>query len=357
MGTVYIISDHGKLSKSEEALYFLNSDGSSRKIFLHRTDRIVISGNVEITGSALKLIMRHQIDTVFLNKNGKFNGKLEFSDSKNVFLRKRQYDILNNPEKQTTIVRSIVRGKLKNQIAFMQRINRKQNNELLTRVIRDAQKNLNNMELEHDIDKLRGHEGYGTKLYYSVFKENIIPEWANFKGRSMQPPRDVVNAVMSFLYTLLSYRIDSFIVMEGLDPYVGYLHTISYGKRALCFDLMEEYRTNICDTLTCALFNLGILKQTDFQRQDFTPYDDEYPIDETERGHTIETEEKIEGILLTKEGLQKTAQAFEDKLNDLILYPPLNKQISYQQVMIEQIKQYKRFIMDEEGEYKNFIIR
>jgi len=148
--------------------------------------------------------------------------------------------------------------------------------------------------------------------------------------------------------------------MEGLDPYVGYLHTLDYGKRALCFDLMEEYRTSICDTLTCALFNLGILKPADFQRKVFNEEDDEYPLEEdVVKGDdkTIETSENIEGVLLTKEGLQKAAYQFEEKLKTLILYPPLGKQLSYEQVIIEQVRHFKRFVSGDETEYKTFVIK
>lgn len=358
MGTVYIISEFGKLTKKDDALSFYNKDGTERKIFIHRLDRLIILGSVEITSSALKLLMRHQIDTVFLNKNGKLNGKLEFQDGKNVFLRKRQYEILSDQNKMVTLVKAIVRGKIKNQISFMQRIARKTNDFKLEQTIQDAQRNEKRLEDSNSIESIRGYEGYGSKLFFSVFKYNIIPEWAVFNGRTMHPPKDVVNAVMSFLYTLLNYRIDSFIVLEGLDPYVGYLHTLDYGKRALSFDLMEEYRTSICDTLTCALFNLGILKFTDFQYKDFTNNDDDYPLEISEESKLeIETTESIKGVLLTEEGLKKTANAFEEKMTTEIFYPPLGKKISYQNVIIEQIKHYKRVIMDQEAEYKPFVIK
>ncbi|MEM5947015.1 CRISPR-associated endonuclease Cas1 [Spirochaetia bacterium 38H-sp] len=358
MGTVYVVSDHGKMVKEDQALCFYSRDGSSRKIFIHRTDRIIIIGSVAITSNALKLIMRHKVDTVFLSKNGRFNGKLEFSDGKNVFLRKKQYDLLENENKKIEIIRSIIRGKIRNQISFMQRINRKNDNVGIERNIREAQKNLSAIEKTSNIDALRGYEGYGSKLFFSSLKENILPEWANFKGRSMHPPKDEVNAVLSFLYTLLLYRIDAAIMIEGLDPYVGYLHTLDYGKRALCFDLIEEYRTSICDTLTCALFNLGILKKSDFIEKDFSSYDDEYPIDSDAREEKIiETEEKIYGIILTKEGLKKVAHQFEEKMHTLIFYPPLNKKISYEKIIIEQIRHFKRVIIGEEAEYKPFVIK
>jgi len=357
MGTVYIISEFGKLTKKDDALSFYNKDGTERKLFIHRLDRLIILGSVEITASALKLLMRHQIDTVFLNKNGKLNGKLEFQEEKNVFLRKRQYEILSDQDKMVSLVKAIVRGKIKNQIAFMQRINRKNNDLRLQQTIDDAQRNESRLEESNSIESIRGYEGYGSKLFFSVFKYNIIPDWAVFNGRTMHPPKDVVNAVMSFLYTLLNYRIDSFIVLEGLDPYVGYLHTLDYGKRALSFDLMEEYRTSICDTLTCSLFNLGVLKYTDFQYKDFTNNDD-YTLDVSDEAKPdIETTENIKGVLLTEEGLKKTANAFEEKIITEIFYPPLGKRLSYQHVIIEQIRHYKRVIMDQEAEYKPFVVK
>ena len=221
MGSVYILSDHGKLVKQNDALTFISASGEIRKIFLHRTDRIVISGNIEITGSALRMLMHQQIDTVFLSSNGKFNGKLEFEEGKNVFLRKRQYDSLNNSQFMLKAARSIAAGKISNQIAFMQRINRKGSNLNVESTIAQAKRNQEALSTAQTVDSIRGHEGMGSKLYFSVFRQNINPEWAIFRGRSMNPPKDNVNAVMSFLYTLLMYRVDAFIEMEGLDPYVG----------------------------------------------------------------------------------------------------------------------------------------
>ncbi|MEN6621614.1 MAG: CRISPR-associated endonuclease Cas1 [Smithella sp.] len=361
MGSVYILSDHGKLVKQNDALTHISASGEIRKIFLHRTDRIVISGNIEITGSALRMLMHQQIDTVFLSSNGRFNGKLEFEEGKNVFLRKRQYDSLNNVQFMLKAARSIAAGKISNQVAFMQRINRKGSKINVESAIAQARRNQDALSTAQSVDSIRGHEGMGSKLYFSVFRQNINPEWAIFKGRSMNPPRDNVNAVMSFLYTLLMYRVDAFIEMEGLDPYVGYLHTLEYGKRSLTFDLMEEYRTSICDTLTCALFNLGILVPEDFEVVDFSATNDDAPLSLGESDEhdiqTIETDEEVKGVLLSKTGARKVAEKFEEKMDTLILYPPENERLSYEKVIANQVNQFRRFLENEEAEYKPFVIR
>lgn len=361
MGSVYVLSDYGKLGKRDEALSFVSGSGDERRIFIHRTDRLIILGSVEISASALKLLMRNKIETVFLSKNGMFNGKLEFQDGKNVFLRKRQYEVLSEETKKTDIVKAIVAGKIRNQITFMQRIGRKKDDFDIDKSVREAQKTLADALSCGSVDSLRGYEGYSSRVFFSVFKRNIQPEWAIFNGRSMHPPRDTVNALMSFLYTLLLYRIDALVEMEGLDPYVGYLHTLGYGKRALTFDLMEEFRTPVCDTLTCALFNLGVLSPDDFEKRVFSVEDDDQPL-EQDKGEgsdpgVLDESTKIPGVLLSKEGLQKAAGKFEEKMDTLIFHPGLGERVSYFMAMAEQVRHFKRVLLSEEPEYIPFMVK
>jgi len=201
----------------------------------------------------------------------------------------------------------------------------------------------------------------GSKLYYSVFKLNLMPDWAVFKGRSMNPPRDNVNAVLSFLYTLLMYRVDAFIEMEGLDPYVGYLHTLEYGKRSLTFDLMEEFRAPVCDTLACSLFNLGILTANDFETVDFSKNNDDAPLqyDATAIAESdkVETSDSVKGVLLTKEGAKKTALKFEEKMDSELFYPPSGSRMSYQKIIAAQVHRFRMFLAGEDTEYKPFMIK
>ena len=363
MATIYIVSSHGKLQKKGETLQLYAQDGTITIIFPYKTEQLVIIGNVEITSAALKLLMKYNLDTIFLGKNGKFNGKLAFQEGKNVFLRKKQFALLDDMDFRVNFAKSIVRGKLKNQLTFMQRIKRRDRGTAdIKRTIALMKKNIEDVNFASSLDSMRGFEGIGARYFFSVFRHNIIQDWAVFNGRTMHPPQDNVNAVLSFLYTMLFYRIDGYIEVAGLDSYVGYLHELNYGKRTLSFDLMEEYRTPIVDTLCCALFNLGILNINDFEKVNFSTKSIEYPLQSD--GQVIDSGDKEipayeekKGVLLAKDGLKKVISQFEKKLETKIYYEPSNQQLTYKRIMREQINQFKRVINKEQIEYKPLVFK
>jgi len=358
MGTIYIVSSNGKLTKRGESLVFSDYDGTQSTLPLHTVDQLFIMGALEITGQALRLLMKHSIETVFVSKNGRYDGKLVFEDAKNVFLRQRQYENLRNEELCKDFVQSVVKGKVKNQYLFMQRIARKigvdaKIREQLARITNTLEK----IDTAQSIDELRGYEGFAASTYFSVLGKNIIQPWVRFKERNKNPPRDAVNAVLSFLYTLLSYRIDSLILAEGLDNAVGILHSLSYGRKSLVFDLMEEFRTPLVDTLACALFNMAVLQEGDFREVVASSEDQEEKIDvETEGSDDTILGKYEKAVLLTQEGLRKVVVQFERKLQEEHFYEPLGKRIEYKKIMHEQVKMYKRFVLGLEEAYKPMVI-
>ena len=125
MAEIYILSDYGKLSKKDETIVFSQADGTNTILFPFKTEHLVLMGRVSISADALRLLTKYKISTTFLSSNGKFNGKLSFGDSKNIFLRQKQFRILDNPKKSLEIAKNIVAGKIRNEISFMQRIKRK----------------------------------------------------------------------------------------------------------------------------------------------------------------------------------------------------------------------------------------
>jgi CRISPR-associated protein Cas1 len=159
-----------------------------------------------------------------------------------------------------------------------------------------------------------------------------MPDWADFPKRTKNPPITNVNAVLSFLYTLLTYRVETAIEAAGLDAMAGLFHQEEYGKNTLAFDLTEEFRTPIVDTLCCALFNLGTLSPGDFINED-------------------------SAVLLNKDGLQKVIPAFEKKLATTVQYPLLGVKLSFSEIIMEQIKLYKDILSGVTDNYKGFIHR
>ena len=364
MAAIYILSDYGKLSKRDETIVFSQPDGTSTILFPFKTEHLVVMGKVSISADALRLLTKYKIGTTFLSSNGKFTGKLSFGDSKNIFLRQRQFRIIDDSKKSLEIARSIVRGKIRNEISFMQRIKRKSDKEL--RVLEDAvsfvKNTLNDVERTEDIEQLRGYEGVAARKYFAVFNFNIIPEWAEFKSRSKNPPKSNVNAVLSFLYTLLMYRVEGAIESQGMDICAGNLHALNYGKSALVFDLMEEFRTPIADAVCCNLFNMGTLKENDFERVRFDEADGDFPLEQhLEIPNSSEkldsTEKNSYGVLLSKLGLRKVITAFEQKMDSLIFYPPKNQKLSYAKIIYEQVIHYKRVVLGEESEYKAYYFK
>ena len=328
MSVIYILSDQGKLGKQGESLVLYHIDGKVTKIFPYKTDHLVAMGNISISGDAIRLITRNRLPMTFLSKNGKFNAKFSFGENKNVFLRQRQYSILSNPAQSLAMARSIVAGKIQNELVFMQRIGRErelapQQAVQVGSSIAQIKSYLSGVLTTDDIEKLRGLEGMAARIYFSVFALNLIPEWAEFKNRSKNPPESNVNAVLSFLYTLLMYRVESALESQGLDIYCGNLHALTYGKTALVYDLMEEFRTPVADALCCSLFNKGMLDEQDFRIEDFP-------------------EEGCTGILLTKEGLNKVIAMFEEKMET---------GLNYQKIIYAQAEHYRRVVAGEEAEY------
>lgn len=177
--------------------------------------------------------------------------------------------------------------------------------------------------------KLRGLEGIAAKSYFDLFDFNLSPDWAVFGKRSRNPPQTNVNAVLSFLYTLLEYRVECAIRVLGLDSMCSNLHEMTYGKNSLAYDLMEEFRTPFADRLCCSLFNKGILSQSDFE-----PY--------------------REGIYLTKDGKAKVIKMFEERMDTTVKYDPTNEELSSFEVILEQVKLYKMYVMGQVKEYKSY---
>ncbi|ERP30768.1 CRISPR-associated endonuclease Cas1 [Chitinivibrio alkaliphilus] len=350
MTTYYIRSDYGSLRRVSDRLKFIpENTGEGKILFPHRMEGLVIMGNTEITSPALKLLMKHGIDTVFLTKHGRYNGKLVFNENKNVFLRKKQFEQLagNFPR---YFARTIVTAKIRNQRGFIQRLIREKDLTGGKEAVRRMDSLLKKVEQTDSMEQLRGYEGSAARIYFSVYGQVFSGEWPVFKGRNSHPPRDEVNAVLSFLYTLIFFRVDAALAAEGLDTYVGYYHSLEYGRRSLTLDMMEQFRVPLADAVCAGLFNRKSLTRDDFR---VVTHDDEEDIP----GSSLEDGpiEDMKAVLLTKEGVGKTITAFEKKLEQEILYPPQQKRLAWTDIFRKQAAHIKRVIMEEELNFKPLV--
>lgn len=177
---------------------------------------------------------------------------------------------------------------------------------------------------------LRGLEGLAARHYFCVFGSHIKPDWAKFKERSKKPPLTNVNAVLSFLYSLLAQEVLFATQMQGLDSMVGTLHELCYGRNSLVYDLMEEFRTPIADTLCCHLFNDRILNPNHF-------------------------EFNKNAVYLTKDGIKEAVTAFELKMNRSIRVN--GSELTYRMAIVHQAELYKNFILGKTEKYETFVYK
>lgn len=321
MGRLYIFTKHGQISKHDGHLIYKDCEGVVMRILPVQTDMIVLYGNISLTAEAISIIAKNQIPVTMKNFGGT-NISLCYGNHRNVFLRMAQYKIWNDEKKSLEIAKGIVTGKIKNQLSFMQRIKRTSKlEEELHQAVKKIKEVQNEIQKCVHIKSLRGLEGAASRIYFSVFKGHIFPEWAEFESRSKRPPLSNVNAVLSFLYSLLLNEISFVIESYGLDSMIGTLHELSYSRNSLTCDIMEEFRTPVADTTCCQLFNDRILRENDFEERDG-------------------------GIFLTRDGMKKTITAFEERM--------LRK---YRKIIFQQVELYKNMIEGKVETYEPFYFK
>ena len=234
-----------------------------------QVDSIVFIGKNTVSTGLMAFCGKYNINLSFIGMRGEFCGRVCGPVSGNVLLRKRQYESLNDPEFVSTTVRNILFGKIRN------------GKDVLMRYARTASKQENAIELyaaaeklsgmacmlsdTNDVDTMRGIEGAAANAYFSVFDH--ILDGKNgfvFDIRSKRPPRNEVNAVLSFVYTLLTHDCTSALETVGLDPAAGYLHTLRPGRASFALDLIEELRAPLCDRFVISLLHKGQLSKKDF---------------------------------------------------------------------------------------------
>lgn len=277
LNTLYITTE-GTWLRKDGATIVMEVNGEIRgRLPAHMLDSLVCFGRVLVSPPLLGYCADTGISVCFLTSYGKFLARLEGPVSGNVLLRREQYRRTDNALACAAVVQNLLLGKLQNQRAVIGRglrDFRDRTDVSSQRALGRAHSRLKHISsrLSHEssVDVLRGLEGEAAQAYFSVFDHLIrVPDSAlRFSGRSRRPPRDPVNAVLSFLYTLLTHDCRSALEVVGLDPAVGFLHRDRPGRPSLALDLMEGFRPLLADRLALSLINLRQLKKGDFQSLD-----------------------------------------------------------------------------------------
>ena len=271
METVYVVEPGAYLQKSGNALNIMKDKQLLQAIPAKDLEKLILAGYVSMSGSVMNFLISNRVETVFVTPTGKFRARLMIDEHKHVALRKAQYLKLSEDAFGRKIMKVLVRGKLDNMAALMLRRASDYKDDTLRNAAIGLKALARNMQSDLSRDAIRGIEGAGSRIYFSVFSRMIRNEAFYFKGRNRRPPLDPVNALLSFAYTLLTNEVLSAIKTVGMDPYMGSLHEISYGRPSLACDLVEEYRSIIADRLVLKLLNQKMVKPDDFNYRKNVP--------------------------------------------------------------------------------------
>jgi len=267
MSTVYILEQGTKVEKKSKLLIVKKDEKVLLEIPEFKVERVFIFGNVQLTTQAIKFLLESGIDTAFFTIYGKLVGKLISIDSKNIMLRLAQYKAFNNEEFKLLIAKNIVEGKIKNMRTVLQKYNRNHPETNFSDLINELENYINELKYKTRISTVIGIEGCASATYFKAFGKMFRRE-LQFTVRSKRPPKDPINALLSLGYMLITSEMFSIVSAMGFDPYLGFLHSVEYGRQSLALDLIEEFRQVVIDRLTLEIINKEILKEEDFEEKE-----------------------------------------------------------------------------------------
>jgi CRISP-associated protein Cas1 len=238
---------------------------------LHHISSVVCFGNIMVSPALIHRLADDGKSLVFLDSNGRFKARIEGATAGNILLRQTQHRLCLDNNMMLEFARSIVAGKLKNSRQIVLRGARESaaNDEqaTLSRIADNLGASLRALVSASDLDTIRGVEGEAARGYFGALNLMVRNDYRQdfqMDGRSKRPPRDRMNALISFLYSMLTNDCRSAVESVGLDPQLGFLHAVRPGRAALALDLVEEFRACIADRLALTLINRNQIKATDF---------------------------------------------------------------------------------------------
>ncbi|MDR1400266.1 MAG: type I-C CRISPR-associated endonuclease Cas1c [Treponema sp.] len=239
---------------------------------IHIIGGIVCFGNVLCSPALLGFCAERDVSVSFLSEYGKFLASVRGPVSGNVLLRRQQYRMADDAEVTRKIAAQLVSGKLANCRIVLNRALRDHTDKVDSVALKVASAKIDSIidRVFHaaDTTEVRGFEGEAAAVYFSVFNQLIIDQKNDFvfSDRNRRPPLDEVNALLSFVYTLVAHDVRSALETVGLDPQVGFLHRDRSGRPGLALDIMEEFRPTLADRLVLSLINRRQISKKGFTK-------------------------------------------------------------------------------------------
>lgn len=336
LNTLYLTSPDGYLSLDGENVVIWDKEEEKGRIPLHNLEAIVSFGYKGVSPALMGGCADRNISLCFMTPQGKFLARVTGNVRGNVTLRKRQYEVSEDKEISMGIARNCILGKVFNTRWILERATRDHSLQVNVEKLKQAsgilQQSLKNIQSCQDAAQLRGYEGEAASVYFRVFDELILQQKKDFtfSGRNKRPPVDNVNAMLSFVYTLLTNTIASALETVGLDPYVGFMHTDRPGRVSLALDLIEELRPVLAERFVLTVINKKILTGKDFSK-------------------------KEDGAVIIKDEARRTLLTeWQNKKKEVITHPYLGEKIEWGMIPFCQAMLLARYLRGDIDEYPPF---
>lgn len=339
LNTLYVTTQGSYLHREGETV-MVEQDGAVKlRVPVHTLQGIVCFGQVSVSPPLMGLCAERQVMISFLSRNGRFLARVEGPVSGNVLLRREQYRRADSDPLSTEITKAIVTAKINNCRVVLQRALREHPESPgasnLAASVDHLSAQLKSLETATNLDSLRGLEGEAARNYFGVFNHLIFAqnEDFTFKERNRRPPLDNINALLSFLYTVLAHDVTSALETVGLDPAVGFMHQDRPGRPGLALDIMEEFRPYLVDRLALSLVNLKQINGKGFTK--------------TETGAVLMDDETRKAVIV----------AYQNRKQEEITHPFLDEKIAIGLLPYAQALLLSRYLRGDLDGYPPFLWR
>lgn len=326
------VQEHGaEIGLSGECLIVRRRLDSAR-VRLMNTAQVVVRGNVQVSTQVLRALMERGIPLVYLSSGGWFSGRLYGNDTNNVDLRMAQFHAACDSVRCVDFARTFVIAKIRNARTMLRR-NQEQTDAVVLGQLKQLTRKAKACE---SLESLLGVEGAAARAYFqnfaTMFRRSVDLGTFDFERRNRRPPRDPVNALLSFVYALLAKDLVIAVAQVGLEPLLGFYHQRRFGRPALALDLMEEFRPLIGDSVVLSVINGRIVGRADFV--------------------------SLAGAASLKEHARKRViEAYERRMDQNVTHPIFGYTISYRRVLEVQARLLSRVLLGELERYPAFVTR
>jgi CRISPR-associated protein Cas1 len=359
-GAILYLQEPGShVGKRSEHLVVRKNGQEIQRVPIAAIRQVVVFGNVQVSTQALECLATLEVPVVYMTGYGRFIAALQPAPTKNVLLRVNQFRLFADPERALNLAKAVVKAKVANQRTLLMRSLRSRSVDDTSngsRQLSDPSENgirgtdepaardmadlLTRLDRISDPAVLLGTEGQAAALYFGQFSRMLkipVPTKTgstgfDFKSRNRRPPRDPVNALLSFGYALLLKDCFSALCTVGFDPYHGFFHVGRHGKPSLALDLMEEFRAIIADSVALTLINTGSLTP-----QDFLVW--------------------RESCHLTEDGRKRFFQAYEQRKATVVTHPVFGYKMSYGRMVEVQARMLAAYVRGDIPSYTGFTVR